>query len=115
VPGTAPPDSDDPVERLRRSVLEGPGHTDPELRRAVAAYAGELWADGSTEVTLPSGLEPYVSKVAVASYKVLDEDVDELGRAGWSEDQILELTLAAAVGCGLKALEAGLAAAGADA
>jgi hypothetical protein len=49
-----------------------------------------------------------VQKVALASYKVVDEDVDALrAGAGLSEDEILELTLASALGCALSVLETG--------
>jgi hypothetical protein len=99
------------IERLRRSVLEGPGHTDRELRRAVAAYAGELWWYGKTEVPIPDELKPYLDKVTLSAYKVVDEDVEALRAAGYSEDGILEVTLACALGCGIRSLEVGLTAA----
>jgi alkylhydroperoxidase family enzyme len=98
------------VERLRQAVLAGPGETEPQLRQAVARYAGQLWLDGSTEVRIPEELREYLDKVAVAAYKVVDADVEELRRAGYSEDQVFELTVAAAVGCGRAALERGLSA-----
>jgi len=101
------------VERLHSSVLEGPGRTDAELRRAVAAYASGLWRSGESEVSIPEELRPYVDKVALSAYKVVDEDVEALRAAGFSEDEILEVTLACALGCGLAALELGLTAAGA--
>jgi hypothetical protein len=102
------------VERLRRSTLEGPGHTGAELRQAVAAYAAQLWRAEETRATIPDRLRPYVDKVVLSSYKVTDEDVADLRRAGLSEDEVLEITLAAALGCGLGALEVGMAAAGAE-
>ena len=47
-----------------------------------------------------------MDKVALESYKVLDADVEGLREgAGLSDDEILELTLAAALGCGLAVLE----------
>jgi hypothetical protein len=100
------------VERLRRSVLEGAGHTDAELRRAVAAYASELWCYGKTEVSIPDELKPYLDKLTLSADKMVDEDVEALRTAGYSEDEILELTLACALGCGLRAIEVGLKAAG---
>ncbi len=42
------------------------------------------------------------------AYKVTDADVEELKRAGFSEDEIFEHTVAAAVAAGLERLEAGL-------
>jgi alkylhydroperoxidase family enzyme len=42
------------------------------------------------------------------AYRVTDRDVLELREGGLSEDEIFELTVAAAVGAGLERLEAGL-------
>jgi hypothetical protein len=96
------------VERVCRATLEGPGRTDPELRRSLAAHAEELWSSGRSDVEIPDYLAPFVQKVALVSYKVTDEDVDDLREsAGLSEDEILEITLAAALGCALAALETG--------
>jgi hypothetical protein len=103
------------VERVRSATLEGPGHTDPELRRSLAAHAGQVWSSGNSDVEVPNYLAPYVQKVALASYKVTDEDIDDLREsAGLSEDEILEITLAAAFGCALAALETGTGLAGTD-
>jgi hypothetical protein len=98
------------LERMRASVLEGPGETDPSLRQAVAARASELWLSGRSAVAIPDPLAGYVDRVALSSYKVVDEDVEDLRAAGYSEDEIFELTIAAAVGCGLSAVATGLAA-----
>jgi hypothetical protein len=96
------------VERVCDATLDGPGRTDPELRRSVAAHAGELWSSGHSDVVIPDPLRTYVRKVALESYKVVDEDVDALrAGAGLSEDEILELTLACALGCALSVLETG--------
>jgi alkylhydroperoxidase family enzyme len=57
----------------------------------------------------PPELAPYLEKVRVHAYKVTDQDVDELKRAGFSEDEIFEHTISAAVAAGLERLDAGLA------
>jgi alkylhydroperoxidase family enzyme len=92
------------VERVAEAVLQTPGDADLELRQAVAAYA----AGRSAEI--PDELRPYIDKVARHAYKVTDEDVDALRAAGYSEDAIFELTLAAALGAARARLDAGLAA-----
>ena len=74
-----------------------------ELRRAVAAFAG-----GDEAQDLPDDLRPYVEKVTRNAYKVTDGDVDRLREAGYSEDAIFELTLAAALGAARSRLDAGL-------
>jgi len=92
------------VERVEEAVLGTPGDADIELRRAVSVVA----AGGTAE--LPDDLRPYVEKVARNAYKVTDEDVGALRAAGYSDDAIFELTLAAALGAARMRLDAGLAA-----
>ena len=50
----------------------------------------------------------YLQKVRHCAYRVTDEDVAALSEAGFSEDEIFEQTVSAAVGAGLLRLEAGL-------
>jgi alkylhydroperoxidase family enzyme len=94
------------VERVAEAILGTPGDADLELRQAVAAYA----AGGTAQI--PDDLRSYVDKVAQNAYKVTDADVDALRDAGYSEDAIFELTLAAALGAAQARLDAGLQAMG---
>src|SRR5262245_12516921 len=90
------------VERVCTATLKGPARTDPELRRSLAQHAAELWLSGRSEIEIPKHLASYVEKVALASYKVTDEDVGALCEtAKLSEDEVLEVTLASALGCAL--------------
>ena len=98
------------TKRLADAVLHTPGDTDPALRAAVEAHAASLGGREGTVPELPDELVPYVEKVALHAYKVVDADVDRLRDAGYSEDAIFELTLAAALGAAQARLEAGLAA-----
>ncbi len=99
------------IEHLVDSVLNGPGHSDPQLRRAVeqraAAHAGRLPENG---VQLPPEIGIYVDKLALHAFKITDADVEALCETGYSEDEIFELTLSAALGAGLARLEFGMAA-----
>lgn len=95
------------VARLREAVLTGPGASSAELRRAVARRAGEL-AAGEPRTPVPADAAAYVDKVALHAYKVVDADVEALRQAGYSEDEIFELTVAAALGAALERLDAGL-------
>jgi hypothetical protein len=95
------------MDEVARAILETPGDAGLELRHAVAAFAG-----GDEEQELPEELRPYVEKVALNAYKVTDGDVDRLREAGYSEDAIFELTLAAALGAARSRLDAGLQAMG---
>ena len=75
------------VERIIDRVLNGPGELDPSLRQAAANGGG-----------LPPFVETYVDKVRRHAYRVLDEDVQGLVAAGYTERQVFELTHAAAFG-----------------
>ena len=76
------------------------------LREAAPALPAEL----------PDAAAAYVAKVRRAAYTVTDADVDALRAAGLGEEEIFELTIAAALDAGLARLEAGLrASAGAGA
>jgi hypothetical protein len=73
---------DELVERLRRAALREPG--EPEVARE------------------------YLDRLRTQAYAITDADVAALGRAGLSEDEIFELTVAGAVAAGLERLRAGL-------
>jgi len=89
----------DLVEKVKNAVLASRGHTSPEVRRAAAFGPG-------TQV--PDALRAYTQKVALHAYKVTDEDVEAMKRAGYSEDHIFEVTAAAALGAAIRRLERGL-------
>jgi alkylhydroperoxidase family enzyme len=81
----------------RDAVIDGPGGTDTVLRRRVAS--GQP----------PSELAALVRKIRDRPYAVSDSDVDAL-RRHYSEDQLFELLVAAAVGAAEDRLNAALAA-----
>lgn len=86
--------SGDPYEKklalLRNSVLSGPGALDPSVRQAIC--------DGHE---LPDPLGAYAMKVAGPSHAVSDADIAGLHQAGYTDDQIFEATVSAALGAGL--------------
>lgn len=87
----------DLVADLRAAVFDGAGTVDPTLRRAAGTGAGlpDLWA-------------AYVAKVRDASYRITDDDVAALETAGCTEEEIFEMTVAAATGAALHRLDLGL-------
>lgn len=89
----------DGMRRLREAVLQGAGTTDPQTREA-AANGG----------TLPDALATYARTVHEHAYRVTDANIAALQAAGYSEDQIFEVTISAALGAALARLEPGLAA-----
>lgn len=82
-------------------MLEEPGALEPAIRRAAAAGEG-----------VPRDAAGYVNKVRRHAYRVTDADVDALRAAGYSEDQIFEMTVAAAHGAAAERLRSGLDALG---
>ena len=51
-------------------------------------------------------LAPYLAKVRSGAYAVADGDVEQLKRAGLTEDEIFEATVATATAEGLRRLDA---------
>ncbi len=99
------------IKNLIDSDYSGPGHSDTQLRRAVARkVAAHCHRVPANSLRLPEMLEPYVDKIARHAYKVTDADVNDLRDAGYSEDVIFELTVSAALGAGIARLETGMAA-----
>jgi alkylhydroperoxidase family enzyme len=86
-------------QRLVDAVLTAPGDTPSALRRAVLERG-----------KVPAPLASYVDKVFLHAYRITDADVAGLAPAGYSEDAVFEVTVAAAVGAALHRLERGMAA-----
>ncbi|WP_020662308.1 hypothetical protein [Amycolatopsis benzoatilytica] len=89
----------DPVEEMRYSVFTAPALTDAGLRAAAGRGEG-----------LPAPLDAYTAKVRDASYRITDADFALLAK-GYSEYEVYEITVAAAVGAALRSFDAGLQAA----
>ena len=89
---------DDPyvnkLERLRFAVLMGPGSLAPNIRQAIS--------EGAYSST-PLGV--FAQKVTEHAFRVNDDDIRELHRAHYSDDQIFEAAVSAALGAGLYRLE----------
>lgn len=80
-------------------VLRGDGRASAEHRRA--AYDNQ---------NVPEKLRPLIDKVAKHAYKVTDEDVAAAKAAGFTEDQLFELVVCAAIGQASRQYEGALAA-----
>jgi alkylhydroperoxidase family enzyme len=72
----------------------------------VADPIDELRALAATAPADDARLAPYLAKVRAGAYAVTDEDVEELKRAGVTEDEIFEATTAVAAAEGLRRLDA---------
>ncbi len=85
-------------------ILHGKGTASAELR-------GQAFADGG----LPAPVDTLISKVVARPAQVTEADFAAGVAAGYSEDQLFELVVCAAVGQSARMYDAGLAAlAGAD-
>lgn len=84
----------DQLHDLRDRVADGPGEL-PSIARRAAVSGSDV----------PAVAQAYTEKVRRHAYKVVDRDIEELKSAGWSEDEIFELTIATALGAGLYRLE----------
>ena len=87
----------DRLATLRAAVFEADARTD-QTERAAAADGGEL----------PVELASFLTKVRDASYRLTDADVAGLRAAGHTEEELFELTIAAALGAALHRLDVGL-------
>jgi alkylhydroperoxidase family enzyme len=93
--------------RLIDAVLCTPGATAESLRRAVLERAMETPGMHSH---VPAELTQYVDTVARHAYRVTDGEVRALQAAGQSDDNLFEITVAAAVGAAMLRLQRGMAA-----
>jgi hypothetical protein len=97
------------IQRLVDALLTRRGDISPLVRRAVEGRGAQLGGRSSREkIHIEEPIAAYVDKVALHAYRVTEEDIKELQRAGYSEDGIFEITLSAAVGAGMARLERGL-------
>jgi len=83
------PDHRAMAEALRRRVLEGPGETRPELRRASAERAAE------------APFDDLARQVGEGAHSVTDAQVASVLTAMGSEKATFEIIAAAALGAGL--------------
>jgi alkylhydroperoxidase family enzyme len=68
----------------------------------------ELRAVAATAPSPPPAMAAYLDKVRERAYAVTDADVATLKQAGFSEDEIFEQTVAAAIEQGLRRLDSAL-------
>ncbi|HLY66073.1 MAG TPA: hypothetical protein VKU60_11115 [Chloroflexota bacterium] len=87
------------MNAIEQRILTGPGMAPPDLR--AKAFEGS---------DLPEPLAPLLNKVAKRSFHVTDGDVTAALAAGFTEDQLFELVLCAAVGESSRLYQAGQAA-----
>jgi hypothetical protein len=87
------------LQALIESLLEAPGEFTREVRAAMV-HRGEG----------PTDFQRYIDTVGRNAYNVTDHMVQELKNRGYTEDQIFEATVCAAVHAALVRLNAGIGA-----
>lgn len=93
------PDIRQARKALVRRTLEGAGNASPSERRTAFNNSG-----------LAEPLAALVDKVAGHAYKVSDEDIRAVTTSGFSEDQVFEIVVCAAIGQASRQYDAALAA-----
>jgi alkylhydroperoxidase family enzyme len=86
-------------QALVDGVLNGVGRSSPELR-----------ADAFNDADLPPSLHALADKVRSRPAEITDADFAAATTTGFSEDQLFEVVIAAALGRSARLYEAGLAA-----
>ncbi|HEY7478096.1 MAG TPA: hypothetical protein VIB62_07645 [Actinomycetota bacterium] len=101
-----PPDHDEPLERhrealerLHAAVVESSGVLPPDERAAAATRAG-----------VPERFSSYVGAIHDHASRITDATVAELQAGGASDDEVFEITVAAAYGAARRRLDAALGA-----
>jgi hypothetical protein len=91
------PDPHAPLrDKVLRTVLDGPGETDPALRYAAAEGVG-----------MAEDLRVLIEKIHRHAYRVTDEEVAAL-QAKYGDDRLFEIIVSATVGASRQRLMAGL-------
>jgi len=93
----------------RDAIVESVLNTHGALPHGVrAAIYGRAAGRGSEFDNVPALLAQFVDKAIRNAYKVVDEDVERLLQAGYSEDAVYEAIVAVAAGAGMRRIETGL-------
>ncbi|MFL5781063.1 MAG: hypothetical protein ACJ760_07115 [Thermoleophilaceae bacterium] len=86
-----------------RSVLGSDGATDAVVRLTALQHGGAVATgegndDALSELGSAAGI---VDKVARHAYRITDEDVEAARAGGWTDHQLFDVVVAAAVGAGV--------------
>ncbi|HEU4831991.1 MAG TPA: hypothetical protein VFU18_04710 [Actinomycetota bacterium] len=85
------------LDALGAAILNGPGVLPPEARQTAARNE-----------QVPEPFADYVDTIHRHAYRVTDRMVAGLAEAGASDDEVFEISVAAAFGAARERLEAGL-------
>jgi alkylhydroperoxidase family enzyme len=95
---------------VQRVLTSRSAQSSPDVRHAVYEFAASLARSETPRPQVPAEAEPYLRKVALHAYKVLDSDVSAIRDGGSTVDEIFEITVVAAVAAGAARMELALGA-----
>ncbi|MCP4784048.1 MAG: hypothetical protein GY903_32060 [Fuerstiella sp.] len=93
------------LNAAREQLLSNSGSVDPELRNSIEATAAALWNARRPSHEIPEVLEEYVKPLTLHAYRIYDGLVANLTAAGYSEQELFEITLPGAFGAAVAAQE----------
>ena len=93
------------VHQIIYAALHEPGFTEPKLRQRVETQAAIFRGAVREPAGVPTELANYVEKIALCAHSITDDDVEQVKDAGYSEDEIFELTVTAALGANFARME----------
>lgn len=93
------------VSTARERVISVRGVVPAKLRADIEAFAAGLWGAQRPDVTLPPEIDDYIGRVTAYAFGLDDAATDALREAGYDDDGIFELTLAAAIGAACAVVE----------
>ena len=98
------------VGKTIQALLTHSAVTSPEIRQSIFTRTIQLTEGVQPAEVIPDELISFVDKIIFEAYRITDEDVHLLKNSGYTEDQIFEITLCAALGAGVTRIEKGLSA-----
>ena len=97
------------VKKAVDFLFQSPAICSTELRQAVEAHTAHQSGGMRQQQVLPADLVDYLNKITHRASEITDQDIQNLIHAGYSEDEIFEITVCASTGAGLARMEIGLA------
>ena len=95
------------MKHLLTAIL-GTGKSSPDIRKSIFTKVEQETLGLNAQKLAPQPLETFTSKIAHHAYKITDRDITHLKEEGFTEDQIFELAVTAAVSAGATRLNKGL-------
>lgn len=93
------------ADAARTQLLTVPGATSTELRKACEAFAARYFDANRPDLPLPEQVSRFVGRVAAFPASVDDAAVESLRSAGYTDEAIFEITMAAAFGVACAGVE----------